>query len=260
MNYWTELSIDYANQRSYLDDLFLVYPTIPEGIRDIDQKRWKEIEIAFTNQDNFELIDHLLKLKKFPLKNSYVSFLRKDPTSLFRNPQTVNRLAGAIYEMGLSRLYEKCTEPKETNTQMGPMFSRWVHSKALGIKPVPVAEFLASTENAILSGNDAVLLNFAFTHFGYNKEKGLDFIARFNGKYVLGEAKFITDIGGNQNAQFNGTINTIVREGIKVEKILMLDGSLCSSSYGKIYEEYSESYKDFNIMSVLVLREFLYQL
>ena len=51
MNYWTELSIEYANQRSYLDDLFLVYPTIPEGIRDIDQKRWKKIEIAFTNQD-----------------------------------------------------------------------------------------------------------------------------------------------------------------------------------------------------------------
>jgi hypothetical protein len=36
MNYFTQLSIDYANQRSYLDDLFHVYPTIPEGIREID--------------------------------------------------------------------------------------------------------------------------------------------------------------------------------------------------------------------------------
>ena len=139
MNDWTKLSIEYANQRSYLDDLFLVYPTISEGIRDIDQKRWKEIEIAFQNQDNFELINHLLKLKKSSLKNSYVPFLRKKPTSLFRNPQTVNRLAGAIYEMGLSRLYEKCTEPKETNTRMSL-----------------ITKFLASTEDAILSGNDAV--------------------------------------------------------------------------------------------------------
>lgn len=260
MNLWTELSIEYANQRSYLDDLFLVYPTIPEGIREIDSKRWKEIEIAFTNQDNFELIDHLLKLKKFPLKNSYVSFLRKDPTSLFRNPQTVNRLAGAVYEMGLSRLYEKCTEPKETNTQMGPMFSRWVHNKSLGIKPVPVSEFLANTDNAILSGNDAVLLNFAYTHFGYNKEKGLDFIARFNGKYVLGEAKFITDIGGNQDAQFNDTTNKVKSKGINIEKILIIDGNLHSSNYGKMYREYSKSYRDFNVISVLVLREFLYQL
>ncbi|OOC33722.1 hypothetical protein BZK25_02505 [Helicobacter pylori] len=25
VNYWTKLSIEYANQRSYLDDLFQVY-------------------------------------------------------------------------------------------------------------------------------------------------------------------------------------------------------------------------------------------
>ena len=35
-------------------------------------------------------------------------------------------------------------------------------------------------------------------------DKGLDFIARFNGKYVIGEfPKFLTDFGGHQNAQFN---------------------------------------------------------
>ena len=43
MNYWTELSIEYANQRSYLDDLFKVYPTIPDGIREINEDIWKEI-------------------------------------------------------------------------------------------------------------------------------------------------------------------------------------------------------------------------
>ena len=47
MNYWTELSIQYANQKSYLDDLFHVYPTIPEGIREINQDSWNKIETAF---------------------------------------------------------------------------------------------------------------------------------------------------------------------------------------------------------------------
>lgn len=28
MNYWTQLSIEFANQRNYLDELFKVYPTI----------------------------------------------------------------------------------------------------------------------------------------------------------------------------------------------------------------------------------------
>ncbi|HMP93803.1 MAG TPA: hypothetical protein PKD90_13065 [Phnomibacter sp.] len=47
MNYWTQLSISYANQRSYLDDLIKVYPTIPDGIREIDKVRWSHIEQAF---------------------------------------------------------------------------------------------------------------------------------------------------------------------------------------------------------------------
>ena len=52
MNHWGGLSIEYANQRSYLDDLFQVYPTIPEGIRDIDQEIWLGIERAFKKKKN----------------------------------------------------------------------------------------------------------------------------------------------------------------------------------------------------------------
>ena len=52
MNHWTKLSLEYANQRSYLDDLFQVYPTIPEGIRDIDETIWKDVENAFGQKDN----------------------------------------------------------------------------------------------------------------------------------------------------------------------------------------------------------------
>jgi len=43
MNPWTALSIEYANQKSYLDDLFQVYPTIPEGIREIDEEAWDKV-------------------------------------------------------------------------------------------------------------------------------------------------------------------------------------------------------------------------
>lgn len=47
MNRWTQLSIEYANQRSYLDDLFQVYPTIPEGIRDVKDEIWSDVEKTF---------------------------------------------------------------------------------------------------------------------------------------------------------------------------------------------------------------------
>lgn len=65
-------------------------------------------------------------LDLFPIKGSYVAYLKRDTSSIDRNPQTINRLCGRLYEMGLNRIYEKCSEPKETNRQIGPMFRRWL--------------------------------------------------------------------------------------------------------------------------------------
>ncbi|GIV29900.1 MAG: hypothetical protein KatS3mg028_0966 [Bacteroidia bacterium] len=142
MNYWMKLSIEYANQRSYLDDLFRVYPTIPEGIREIDINLWSNVEKAFKKRDNITLISELLKLDLFPIKDSYIAYLRRDKSSIERNPKTINRLCGRIYEMGLNKLFEKCSEPKETNRQIGPLFRQWLKSNALGIKPIPLNEFV----------------------------------------------------------------------------------------------------------------------
>ena len=68
MGYWTDLSIEFANQRNYLDELFKIYPTIPDGIRDIDEHQWHHIEDSFTARNNISLITHLLQLNLFPIK------------------------------------------------------------------------------------------------------------------------------------------------------------------------------------------------
>ena len=117
MNHWTTLSIEYANQRSYLDDLFQVYPTIPEGIRDIDSGLWKSVERAFEKRDNVALLENLLQLDLFPIKDSYVAYLKRDKEALKRNPATVDRLCGRLYEMGLDKIFSRSSEPKETNSQ-----------------------------------------------------------------------------------------------------------------------------------------------
>ena len=123
MNYWTKLSIDYASQKSYLDDLFQVYPTIPEGIRDIDKTIWKKVEKAYKNKNNTELLNILLKFELFPIKDSYVAYLKRDKSALARNPATADRLCGRLYEMGLDVIFNRCSEAKETNRQIGP---RWI--------------------------------------------------------------------------------------------------------------------------------------
>lgn len=260
MNYWTQLSIEYANQRSYLDDLFQVYSTIPEGIRNIDKFSWNQIELAFENRDNEYLIKSLLNLDLFPIKDSYVAYLKRDKTAIRRNPRTINRLAGRLYEMGLNKIQERCTEPKETNRQIGPMFKTWINNKSLGIAPVEINEFLSNDKDAILNASDAQMMAFAKNKLNYNHNKGLDFVARFNKKYVIGEAKFLTDFGGHQNAQFNDAISTVTTPNVHAVKVAILDGVLYIKGNNKMYKSITQTYKDHNIMSALVLREFLYQI
>lgn len=260
MNHWLKQSIDYANQRSYLDDLFSIYPTIPEGIRDIDDKKWMKVENHYQSQNNLELVDSLLDLDLFPIKDSYVAYLKRDRQALYRNSRTINRICGRIYEMGLDKVYEKCSEPKETNRQIGPMFKNWINSKVLGMKPVSLDEFLSNHNDAILDASDAQMKDFAKTQLNYNHSKGLDFVARFNRKFIIGEAKFLTDFGGHQNAQFNDAISTIEAEGVNAIKIAILDGVLYIKGRNKMYVNITEKYKDYNIMSALVLRDYLYSI
>ncbi len=63
MNHFLDQSIEYAQQRSYLDDLYRVYPTIPNGIREINPKEWNNVEVAFNEMDNAKLLQALFKFK-----------------------------------------------------------------------------------------------------------------------------------------------------------------------------------------------------
>jgi hypothetical protein len=107
MNVWTQLSIEYANQRSYLDDLFHVYPTIPDGIRELNDAAWQEVRTAFDARDNTAMLGTLLSLDLFPIKDSYVAYLKRDREAITRNPATVARLSGRLYEMGLDEIYRR---------------------------------------------------------------------------------------------------------------------------------------------------------
>lgn len=260
MNHWTQLSIEFANQRNYLDELFKVYPTIPEGIREINKQKWEAIEKAFNDKNKIELLNLLLSLDLFPIKDSYVAYLKRDPSAINRNPATVDRLYGRLSELGLDKIWERCSEPKETNRQIGPLFRRWINKGVLGVPNLKLTQFLTTKDNAVLDATEKEMTDFAKRHLNYNRNKGLDFVARFNGKYVIGEAKFLTDFGGHQNAQFSDAINTITTEGVKAIKIAVLDGVLYIKGNNKMYKDITMTYSNYNIMSALVLREFLFQI
>ena len=259
INHWIQLSIDFANQRNYLDELLKIYPMIPGEKRKIDPKKWKAIKKAYNAKNKTELLKLLLSLELFPIKDSYVAYLKKDKTAIERNPATVDRLYGRLVDMGLNEIYKKCSEPKETNRQIGPLFKRWILKGKLGAPVLELSKFMNTKDNAILNASEEKMTSFAKNHLNYNRNKGLDFVARFNGKYIIGEAKFLTDFGGHQDRQFEDAISTLTAKGVKAIIIAILDGVLYIKGKNKIHREITTTYKNYNIMSALVLKEFLNQ-
>ncbi|MBQ7169856.1 MAG: hypothetical protein IJR63_08160 [Synergistaceae bacterium] len=263
MNCWTEKSIEFAVQRNYLDELFKVYPLSPNLRRELSREQVDAVRLAYDARDNLKLVETLLDTELFPLKDSYIPFLRHDRGALVRNPQTVNRIAGNLYHMGFEAIIEKCTAPKETNRQMGPMFKNWI---ARGVIGVPVLndpeEFLHTQGNCILSSTDSVMQDFSREFLGFTRSKGVDFLARSGGKYVVGEAKLLTDFGGHQNAQFDDALSTLhsfTASEFHVIPVAIIDGVIYIRNHSKIHD-YLQHHPEDNIMSALVLREFLYSL
>lgn len=259
MNFWTERSIEFANQSNYLDELFRIYPMNPEISRTLDAALWHKVEAEFHARANKNLIGALLDLELFPVKDSYVAYLRRDRSAIERNPKTVDRLCGRLYELGLEEIRKRCETPKETNRQIGPMFRRWLQTGACGIPLVPAEDFQSFHGDAILDGSDAEMGKWCSDFLGYTREKGLDFVAKIGKRFVIGEAKFLTDFGGHQNAQLNDAFSTM-RSGFRgaVRKIMIADGVCYIPGKNKMYSQLVKA--DADIMSALCLRDFLHSL
>lgn len=263
MNLWTQKSIDLAGQSNYLDQLYRVYPMSVNVRRELSESTQNEIRTHLNNQNGKNLLNVLLEQEIFPIKDSYVAYLKRDKTAINRNPATVSRLAGMLIEMGFDEILDKTTVPKETNRQIGPLFKNWISSGALGV-PVTddVEKFLSYQENIVFNASDKAMQNFAKDHLGYQHEKGLDFIAKFNNKFIIGEAKFLTDFGGHQNAQFNDAITTmrapLAESDYTVQTIAILDGVLYIKGQNKMFKDLS-SFKDNEVViSTVLLRDYLF--
>lgn len=265
MNIWTEKSIDLANQRNYLDLLYKVYPMSINLKREIDENVVKKIKKYYDDKENSDFLKILLEQDIFPIKDSYIAYLKRDKTAIERNPNTVNRISSMLYEMGWNEILEKLTVPKETNRQIGPLFKKWIDLKYLGANITKDAKvFLNSTDNIIFNSSDAEMKEFAKKYLGYNRNKGLDFIAKFNKKFLIGEAKFLTDFGGHQNAQYEDAISTLKtplsKTNYEVIKIAILDGVLYIKSNNKMYKSLSNFSNDEVIISAVLLRDYLYSI
>lgn len=166
-------------------------------------------------------------------------------------------------EMGYEKVIGEMERPAETNRQMGTAFSNWIEKGVLGIPLTKdPEEFRTSKEDMILTAGDSVRGDFARIYLGYGRNSGLDFLCRYHSKYIIGEAKFISDNGGNQNNQLSSamsiftSITTVTK--YEVLPIAILDGVLYLEGNNKLYQTIKRNNND--VMSALCLKEYIEQL
>lgn len=262
MHEYTIKSFHLSNNCDYFDQLQYVYHEKDETERELDDKLWENVVFYYNTQNCKELIKALLKLPKYPFRDSYVSCFRKKPKLIDRNPKQVKRMYDKVMSVDIDELKKLCSQPKSSNKQQGPSFKNWVKTSDLGFPILKYNDFLSSNDDAILDGSDDTLKKFAREYLGYKKDKGLDFIARIKGKYVIAEVKFITADGGAQTHQFKDAMSTLNGNyNENVIPIAILDGSIY------LIDENSDCYinktlKNCNkpVFSVLLLKEFLHRL
>ena len=90
---------------------------------------------------------------------------------------------------------------------------------------------------------------------GYDVDKGLDIVAKVDTRYVIGEAKFLTDFGGHQNAQFRDALALLKEYHGNAEAIAILDRVVWIRGGHKMFRTVTAQEKP--VLSALLLKEFL---
>lgn len=253
MNEWIRRTIEIANAPEYLDKLLQVYPVVQEAEREIAPDVKIELKKIYNSGDDVALVKKLLDLPKFPVKDPYVAFLRKNEIFLRYNPKTVNRIAERIRAMGFEEIIESIEEPKEFNRQIGTLFKKWLPKIGYPILPEP--EFENHKGVAFLQGSNGQLKDFANRKLGCNLDKGPDFLAKARNVHVIGEAKFLTDYGGHQNAQFEDALRLLRGKKGHAIRIAVLDGVVWIKDSTKMFRTVCEL--DETALTALLLKDFL---
>ncbi|MBN2251150.1 MAG: restriction endonuclease [Candidatus Altiarchaeota archaeon] len=253
MNEWIQRSIKLANSRGYLDKLDQVYPVSINTRRPLPPSLKKELKTLFDGKDKEGLIRLLVTLDKFPIKDPYVAFLKRDKKAIDLNPKTVERLADRLHSMGFNTLLKGIEEPKEFNRQIGTLFRRFLPD--LGYPVLSLEEFDEFDGIAFLDCSDAELKNYANKKLKCRLSKGLDLLAKVHDTHVIGEAKFLTDFGGHQNAQFEDGLRLIKSSAGNAVRVAVLDGVVWIDGTKKMHRKVREQTAP--VFSALLLGDFL---
>jgi hypothetical protein len=254
MNKWVKRSIDLANTKNYLDLLFDIYLVSEEQMRELLKESRVDIVKNYNKKDKVGLIQSFFKLKKFPINDPYIASLRKYPFLIVKNPKTIDRIGRKLFSIKINNLLKLVIQAKSPSRQFGQSFQKWL--QGIGYPFLEEKAFKVSKEAVFLKGSDEKLKQFADRELGL---KGLnrrpDFILRAKNKFIIGEAKFLSDYGGTQNNQFDGAIKITKISGKNIEGVAILDGIVWFKSNTYTYKKVKKTKGV--ALSAILLGEFI---
>jgi len=146
---------------------------------------------------------------------------------------------------------------KEAVESCDSNFHRFIKDEEMGIDKMDIFDFTTSQHDAILICTDKDRSDFAREKLGYSFNRCPDFIARMHGKYVLGMAELLTNDEIEDTERFEKAFD-FLKSDVCVEKLVILDGVLSKPLEEKSYNDFINRYGEYNIMSALLLKDFLY--
>lgn len=260
LNEWVSKSIDLFQNTSYLDNISEIYPLEIATPERIEPTLRRNIVRYHQSRNTNELINLLLTIDKFPYEDPIWYMIKNIQGCLTNNPKQVERIAKSLYAMTAEETVVRLESPPKLNTQIGPMFNLWLRNN---FELLSLEEFRNSSEGVfVLNESEEIAKNFLIEELIQNVEKRPDLVAKINNQYVIGEAKWIGQPGGNQDKQVEEVLQFCRNQRGAVLRIGIVDGfpwSLYNTRGNLINFKTSVLIQEseYDILSALLLEDYL---
>jgi hypothetical protein len=260
LNEWIKRSIDLFDNTPYLDNLLEVYPLESAVPVHLEPRLKRRIISAHQGRRTNELINILQGEVKFPYDEPLAYLIKEVRNCLESNPNQIHRIANTLYAMTADELIVHLESAPKLNTQMGPMFAKWQRNK---FNLLNLEDFQQSGVGIyLLSSSEEEGQRFVNNVLNQNLRKRPDLVAKVNGTYIIGEAKWIGRSGGNQNNQVRDVLDFCKDQRGVVMRVGIIDGfpwATRKSNHSLINDKVNVMVQEFpyDIVSALLLEDYL---
>jgi len=261
LNIWVRRSIELFNKTAYLDNIQEIYPfEIASQQRIMKDTVRRDIIQAHQSRDTKRLLDLLIAQTKFAYEDPMWYLLKNIKSCAANNPKQIQRIANILYSMTAEETIIRLESPPKLNTQIGPMFSSWIRKS---FDHLSLERFQTSKKGVfILEASEEEGKQFVKKVLKQNVAKRPDLVAKVNKQYIIGEAKWIGQPGGNQEKQVKEVLEFCKNQRGNIRRIGIVDGfpwalynkkgSLINNKEAVLIQE-----SPYDILSALLLKGYL---